>query len=111
MAIDHDFQSGGWAMRKADIANTICEKVGVSKTEAMDMVEYILDILKVWTSKSGEAIKIAGIWQLSLCGARGNEKGEILVPGKKLRLLQGEWSPFVQANCLKSMSIPKLAKP
>ena len=33
-------------MRKADIANEIFEKVGVSKKEASDIVEFILDMLK-----------------------------------------------------------------
>ncbi|MEK7268530.1 MAG: HU family DNA-binding protein, partial [Nitrospirota bacterium] len=33
-------------MRKADIANEIYEKVGVSKKEASDIVELILNLLK-----------------------------------------------------------------
>ena len=32
-------------MRKADIANEIYEKVGVSKKEAADIVEFILNLL------------------------------------------------------------------
>ena len=60
-------------MRKADIANTICEKVGVSKTEAMDMVEYILNILKGGLQK-GEAIKIAGFGNF-IVRKKGERKG------------------------------------
>ena len=46
-------------MRKADIANQICEKVGIPKTESMDLVEYILDSMKA-TLQKGDAVKIAG---------------------------------------------------
>ena len=46
-------------MRKADIANQICEKVGIPKTESMDLVEYILDCMKD-TLQKGDAVKIAG---------------------------------------------------
>jgi integration host factor subunit alpha len=46
-------------MRKADIANEIYQKVGVSKKEAADLVEFILDLMKSVLQK-GEPIKIAG---------------------------------------------------
>ena len=47
-------------MRKADIANHICEQVGVSKTEAMDLVEYVLQCMKD-VLRNGEAVKNCGI--------------------------------------------------
>ncbi|MCZ6780384.1 MAG: HU family DNA-binding protein, partial [Nitrospirae bacterium] len=46
-------------MRKADIANEIYEKVGVSKKESADIVEFVLNLLKEVLRK-GESVKIAG---------------------------------------------------
>ena len=46
-------------MRKADIANEIYEKVGVSKKEASDIVELVLNLLKTVLQK-GESVTIAG---------------------------------------------------
>lgn len=46
-------------MRKVDIANRICEEVGLSRTEAVEMVEYMLGCMKDELRK-GEAVKIAG---------------------------------------------------
>ncbi|RMH37424.1 MAG: integration host factor subunit alpha [Nitrospirae bacterium] len=46
-------------MRKVDIALKVCQEVGVSKSEALDMVEDVLEIMKEGLQK-GESIKIAG---------------------------------------------------
>lgn len=46
-------------MRKADIANEIYEKIGISKKEASEIVEMILNTMKD-TLCSGESVKIAG---------------------------------------------------
>ena len=46
-------------MRKADIANEIFKQVGVSKNEASDIVELVLNLLKAVLQK-GESVKIAG---------------------------------------------------
>jgi integration host factor subunit alpha len=46
-------------MRKADIANEIFKQVGVSKNEASDIVELVLNLLKSVLQK-GESVKIAG---------------------------------------------------
>ena len=46
-------------MRKSDIANDVYEKVGVSKKEASDIVEIILDTIKS-VLQQGETVKIAG---------------------------------------------------
>lgn len=46
-------------MKKSDIANELYEKIGISKKEALDIVELVLNILKE-SLKSGEIIKIAG---------------------------------------------------
>lgn len=46
-------------MRKADIANEIYEEIGLSKKEAAEIIETILDTLKT-TLRKGETVKIAG---------------------------------------------------
>lgn len=46
-------------MKKADIANELYDKIGISKKEALDIVELILDTLKEGM-KNGETVKIAG---------------------------------------------------
>lgn len=49
----------GISMRKVDIALKVCQEVGVSKSEALDMVEDVLEIMKEGLQQ-GESIKIAG---------------------------------------------------
>jgi integration host factor subunit alpha len=46
-------------MRKADIANEIYEKLGISKKEAADIFETTLNAIKE-VLKKGETVKIAG---------------------------------------------------
>ncbi len=46
-------------MRKADIAEEIFKQVGISKNEAADIVEFVLNLLKSVLQK-GESVKIAG---------------------------------------------------
>lgn len=46
-------------MRKADIANGVYERVGISKKEAAEIIEVVLDTIKDMLQK-GETVKIAG---------------------------------------------------
>lgn len=46
-------------MTKADLADEIFEKVGLSKKEAQDIIEIIFDTLKQ-TLKEGESVKVSG---------------------------------------------------
>jgi len=46
-------------VKKADIANELYEKIGISKKEAQDIVELVLSTLKE-SLKNGETVKIAG---------------------------------------------------
>ncbi len=46
-------------MTKADLADAIFEKIGLSKKEAQDIIEIIFDTLKQ-TFKEGESVKILG---------------------------------------------------
>ena len=47
-------------MTKADIADKIYEKIGITKRESVDIVEMVLEIMKS-TLESGEKVKISGI--------------------------------------------------
>ncbi|MEK6657298.1 MAG: integration host factor subunit alpha [Nitrospirota bacterium] len=58
-------------MRKMDLANEVFEKTGISKKEASDIVEIILNTVKD-TLHAGETVKIAGF-------------GNFVVRSKKLR--------------------------
>ena len=46
-------------MRKADIASEIYEQVGISKKEAAEIVEVVLNVIK-GVLQQGESVKIAG---------------------------------------------------
>ena len=46
-------------MTKADIADSIFEKVGLSKKEAQDIIEIIFDTLKQ-TFRERESVKVSG---------------------------------------------------
>ncbi len=46
-------------MRKADIANEVFDKLGISKKESADILEVILNSIKE-VLKKGEMVKIAG---------------------------------------------------
>ena len=71
-------------MRKADIANEICEQVGVSKTEAMDLVEYVLDSIKS-VLKNGEPVKIAGFGNF-MVRSKGERKGRNPRTGEEIAI-------------------------
>ena len=58
-------------MRKMDLANEVFEKTGISKKEASDIVEIILNTLKD-TLHAGETVQIARF-------------GNFVVRSKKLR--------------------------
>jgi integration host factor subunit alpha len=60
-------------MRKADLATEIYEKVGISKKEAADLVELVLDMIKGVLQK-GEPFKIAGFGNF-VVRSKGPRKG------------------------------------
>jgi len=60
-------------MRKSDIANDIYDIVGISKNEAADIVEMILNLLKD-VLKKGESVKIAGFGNF-IVRSKGARKG------------------------------------
>ncbi len=46
-------------MRKADLADEVVEKLGVSKKESSDILQMVLDAIRTALEK-GETVKIAG---------------------------------------------------
>lgn len=46
-------------MRKADLADEVVEKLGVSKKESSDVLQMVLDTIRAELEK-GETVKIAG---------------------------------------------------
>ena len=84
-------------MRKADIANEIFKQVGVSKNDAADIVELVLNLLKgvlqkVMRSDCG----------IEICARSKGPKGRILEPVKKSELLPVEWSAARPSQVFKS---------
>lgn len=71
-------------MRKADIANHVCEQVGISKTEAMDLVEYVLQCMKDVLRK-GESVKIAGFGNF-MVRSKGERKGRNPRTGEEIAI-------------------------
>ena len=74
-------------MRKADIADIITETAGIQKTESMEMVEQVLDLIKDMMQQ-GEIVKIAGFGNFVVRN-KGERKGrnprtgeEVNVPAK-----------------------------
>ena len=76
-------------MKKADIAKSIHQQAGVSETEAADLLERILELLKS-TLRRGEPIIITGFGKFTVRKkeprkGRNPRTGEaIIIPGRKV---------------------------
>jgi integration host factor subunit alpha len=71
-------------MTKADIVSEVYEKVGLSKKEATDIVETVLDTIKD-TLKSGETVKIAGFGNFVIRD-KGSRKGRNPKTGENIEI-------------------------
>ncbi len=71
-------------MTKADIVSEVYEKVGLSKKEATDIVETVLDTIKD-TLKSGETVKIAGFGNFVI-REKGSRKGRNPKTGENIEI-------------------------
>ena len=71
-------------MTKADILSEVYEKVGLSKKEATDIVETVLDTIKD-TLKSGETVKIAGFGNFVIRD-KGSRKGRNPKTGENIEI-------------------------
>lgn len=71
-------------MTKADIVSAVYEKVGLSKKEATDIVETVLDTIKD-TLKEGEMVKIAGFGNFVIRN-KGARKGRNPKTGENIEI-------------------------
>jgi len=71
-------------MTKADIVSEVYEKVGLSKKEATDIVETVLDTIKD-TLKGGETVKIAGFGNFVI-REKGARKGRNPKTGENIEI-------------------------
>jgi len=71
-------------MTKADIVSAVYEKVGLSKKEATDIVETVLDTIKA-TLKEGETVKIAGFGNFVI-RQKGARKGRNPKTGENIEI-------------------------
>lgn len=71
-------------MTKADIVSAVYEKVGLSKKEATDIVETVLDSIKE-TLKEGEMVKIAGFGNFVIRN-KGARKGRNPKTGENIEI-------------------------
>lgn len=71
-------------MTKADIVSAVYEKVGLSKKEATDIVEIVLDTIKD-TLKEGEMVKIAGFGNFVIRN-KGARKGRNPKTGENIEI-------------------------
>ena len=71
-------------MRKADIAEIITEAAGIQKTESMEMVEQVLDLIKAMMQQ-GEVVKIAGFGNFVVRN-KGERKGRNPRTGEEIAI-------------------------
>ena len=79
----------GGGMTKADLVGCVYENIGISKTESVEIVESIFNILKE-TLETGEKIKISGFGTFTVNQkrprkGRNPQTGEgIVIPAKRV---------------------------
>jgi integration host factor subunit alpha len=71
-------------MRKADIAEIITETAGIQKTDSMEMVEQVLDLIKSMLQQ-GEVVKIAGFGNFVVRN-KGERKGRNPRTGEEIAI-------------------------
>jgi len=86
-------------MRKADIADRICQEIEVSKVDGLDMVEFLLEVLKEGLRK-GEAIKIAGFGNF-VVREKGERKGRNPKTGEEIAITPRRVVTFRPSQLLK----------
>ncbi|OGW56133.1 MAG: integration host factor subunit alpha [Nitrospirae bacterium RBG_16_43_8] len=86
-------------MTKADIADSIFEKVGLSKKEAQDIIEIIFDTLKQ-TFKEGESVKVSGFGTFHV-RKKAARRGRNPKTGEDLEILPRRVITFRASNKLK----------
>ena len=88
-------------MTKADIVESVYEKVGFSKKEAAQMVEMVFEIMK-GTLEQGEKIKISGFGNFMVKEKRAR-KGRNPQSGEELEISQRRVLTFKPSQALKKL--------
>ncbi len=73
-------------MTKADLVGRLCERVGLPKNEAVEMVELLFDSMKGILSE-GESVKITGFGTF-LVRKKGTRKGRNPKTGEEIQIEQ-----------------------
>jgi len=88
-------------MTKADIVNTLFEKVGLPKKEAQDIIEIILSTMKE-TFVEGESIKISGFGTFNV-RKKGARRGRNPKTGEEIEITPRRVVTFRPSNQLKEL--------
>ncbi|GBD98239.1 integration host factor subunit alpha [bacterium BMS3Abin07] len=88
-------------MTKADIVNTLFEKVGLPKKEAQDIIEIILSCIKE-TFVEGESIKISGFGTFNI-RKKNSRRGRNPKTGEEIEITPRRVVTFRPSNQLKEM--------
>ncbi len=88
-------------MTKADIVNTLFEKVGLPKKEAQDIIEIILSTMKE-TFVEGESIKISGFGTFNV-RKKSSRRGRNPKTGEEIEITPRRVVTFRPSNQLKDM--------
>jgi integration host factor subunit alpha len=87
-------------MTKADIVESIYQKVGFSKKESAEIVELVFDIIKT-TLENGEKVKISGFGNF-VVRAKNSRKGRNPQTGDEIKLGARKVLTFKASQVLKN---------
>jgi integration host factor subunit alpha len=88
-------------MTKAEIINTLFEKVGLPKKEAQDAIEIILNTMKE-TFVEGESLKISGFGTFNI-RKKSSRKGRNPKTGTEIEITPRKVVTFRPSNQLKEV--------
>lgn len=86
-------------MTKAEIAEIVHERVGLSKIESAQMVDFVLDTLKT-TMASGEDVKISGFGNFML-RSKNSRRGRNPKTGEEIMITPRKVVTFRASQLLK----------
>jgi integration host factor subunit alpha len=96
-------------MTKADLVESIYEKVGFSKKESAEIVELVFEIIKQ-TLEAGEKIKIAGFGNF-VVREKKSRRGRNPQTGQEIRISARKVLTFKPSQVLKNTLNEGLEKP
>lgn len=88
-------------MTKAEIVNTLFEKIGLPKKEAQDVIELILNTMK-GTFVEGECIKVSGFGTFNV-RKKSSRKGRNPKTGTEIEITPRKVVTFRPSNQLKDV--------